>query len=313
MARLRVCLFGKLSLHCNGHFVPGFEARKIQQLLCYLLLHRDHPHPREVLAGLFWGDNSTDQSKKHLRQALWQLQSALDRKRESSRGSSLLTVDAGWVDLHSGADLWLDVAEFEEAFTPVQDIQGLDLDSEKAHLLERAAQLYHGDLLEGWYEDWCLFERERLQNMYLAMLDKLMGYCEANKQYETGIVHGTRILSFDRAREHTHQHLMRLQYLAGNRTAALRQYERCVVALDEELGVKPAKLARALYEQIRDDEVDGVPISPPTKTPPIQKSSAVSAQELLGRLRRVSALLTDVQEAAQRGRQAIDLVIKDRR
>jgi DNA-binding SARP family transcriptional activator len=311
--QLRVCLFGKLSLQCDGRSVPGLDARKIQHLLCYLLLHRDHPHPREVLAGLFWGDNSTDQSKKHLRQTLWQLQSALDRKREFSSGSSLLTVNASWVDLHSGADLWLDVAEFEEAFTPVQDIQGFDLDSEKAHLLERAAQLYHGDLLEGWYEDWCLFERERLQNMYLAMLDKLMGYCEANKQYETGIVHGTRILSFDRAREHTHQHLMRLQYMAGNRTGALRQYERCVAALDEELGVKPAKLTVALHKQIRDDEVYDLPISTPAKTPPIQKSSAGSAQELLGRLNQVSALLTDVQEAAQRGRQAIELVMKGRR
>jgi DNA-binding SARP family transcriptional activator len=292
--------------------VPGFEARKVQQLLCYLLLHRDHPHPREVLAGLFWGDNSTEQSKKHLRQTLWQLQSALDRKRESSSGS-LLTVDAGWVDLHSGSDLWLDVAEFEAAYTPVQDIQGFDLDSEKAHLLERAAQLYHGDLLEGWYEDWCLFERERLQNMYLAMLDKLMGYCEANKQYETGIVYGTRILSFDRAREHTHRHLMRLHYMAGNRTGALRQYERCVAALDEELGVKAAKSTEALYKQIRDDEVNDLAISTPAKTPPIQESSALSAQELLGRLTQVSALLTDVQEAAQRGRQAIELVMKQRR
>jgi DNA-binding SARP family transcriptional activator len=311
VARLRVCLFGKLSLQCNGRCVPGFDARKIQQLFCYLLVHRDHPHPREVLAGLFWGDTSTDQSKKHLRQALWQLQSALDRKRESSIGS-LLTVDAGWVDLHSGPDLWLDVAEFEEAFAPVQDIQGRDLDLEKAHLLERAAQLYHGDLLEGWYEDWCLFERERLQNMYLAMLHKLMGYYEVNKQYETAILHGTRILFFDRAREQTHQHLMRLQYLAGNRTAALRQYERCSVALDEELGVKPAKFTLALYQQIRDDDFDGLPISPLTNTSHIPKSNVISAQELLGRLNQVSELLADVQKAVQ-GIQAIESVIKDRR
>lgn len=310
MARLSVCLFGKLSLQCNGRSVPGFEARKIQQLLCYLLVHRDHPHPREVLAGLFWGDHSTDQAKKHLRQTLWQLQSALDQKRESSNGTSLLTVDPGWVDLHSGADLWLDVAEFEKGFTPVQDIQGCDLDPEKAQLLEQAAQLYCGDLLEGWYDDWCLFERERLQNMYLAMLDKIMGYYEAHKQYETGILYGSRILFFDRAREHTHQHLMRLQYLAGNRSAALRQYERCSAALDEELGVKPAKFTLALYEQIRDDEFDDLLLFPPTHTPDSLKSSSHRDRELLDRLNQVSELLTDLQKAAQRGIRTIELVIK---
>jgi DNA-binding SARP family transcriptional activator len=207
----------------------------------------------------------------------------------------------------------LDVAEFEEAFATTKDVRGRDLDLEKAHLLESAAQLYHGDLLEGWYEDWCLFERERLQNMYLAILDKLMGYCEVNKQYETGILYGTRILFFDRAHEQTHQHLMRLQYLAGNRTAALRQYERCSAALDEELGVKPAKFTLALYQQIRNDEVDELPISTATKTRHVPKSSPVPAQELLARLNQVNELLTDVQKAVRGGMQAIELVMKDHR
>lgn len=310
MARLSVCLFGKLSLQWDGHSLPGFDARKLQQLLCYLLLHRDHPQPREVLADLFWGDNSTEQSKKYLRQTLWQLQSALARNHQPIN-SCLLTVDAEWVVLHSGADLWLDVAVFEEAFTPVQNIEGRDLDLEKAQLLERAVQLYRGDLLEGWYEDWCLFERERLQNMYLAMLDKLMGHCEANKLYETGIVHGTRILFFDRAREHTHRHLMRLQYLAGNRTAALRQYERCSAALNEELGVKPARFTRSLYEQIRDDHVDHPAIA--INTPHSLKPPGVPALESLGRLKQVGELLAQVQDAVQHGLQEIELVMKGRR
>ena len=310
MARITVCLFGKLSLQCNGHVLSGFDARRIQQLLCYLLLHRDHPQPREVLAGLFWGDNSTDQSKKHLRQTLWQLQSALDRKNEPLNGN-LLTVDADWVDLHSGDDLWLDVAAFEEAFTPVQDIQGRDLSPEKAQELELAVQLYHGDLLEGWYEDWCLFERERLQNIYLAMLDKLMGYCEANKQYESGIVYGIRILFFDRAREHTHRHLMRLQYLAGNRTAALRQYERCTLALEEELGVKPAKFTLALYEQIRDDHFDELTILP-TNIGHTLEPGGVRARQLLDRLKELNEVLAQIQNAAQHGIQEIELAMKDR-
>jgi len=311
MAKLSVCLFGKLSLHCNGHVLTGFDARKIQQLFCYLLLHRDHPQPREVLATVLWGDNSTEQSKKHLRQTLWQLQTALDRRHEHLNGT-LLRVDADWVDLHSGADLWLDVAVFEEAFTPVQDIQGCDLDPNKAQLLERAVQLYNGDLLEGWYEDWCLFERERLQNMFLSMLDKLMGYCEVTKQYETGIGHGTRILFFDRAREHTHRQLMRLQYLAGNRTAALRQYGRCCAALNEELGVKPAKVTESLYETIRNDHVEGLTI-PSRNTPHTANSTTVPAQEILSRLDQVNELLADVQSAAQQGRRAIELVMKGRR
>ena len=57
-------------------------------------------------------------------------------------------------------------------------------------------------------------------------------------EYEAGQNYGSIILGFDRARESTHRHLMQLYYLAGDRTGALRQYERCARALDAELGVR---------------------------------------------------------------------------
>ena len=56
-----------------------------------------------------------------------------------------------------------------------------------------------------------------------------------------------------RACERAHRRLMRLHYLSGDRTGALRQYAQCVSALDEELGVKPAQRTQVLYDQIRAD------------------------------------------------------------
>ena len=49
---------------------------------------------------------------------------------------------------------------------------------------------------------------------------------------------------------------MRLHYMTGNRTAALRQYRACVEALDEELGVGPAQSTQRLYQQICSDQVE---------------------------------------------------------
>ena len=296
MPRLSVRLFGRLCVSRDDAVLDGLTACKVQELLCYLLLHRDRPHSREVLAGLLWADCSTPQSKKYLRQALWQLQAALSPHGKPPHPRTLL-VESDGVRLNSGAGMWLDIAVFENAFELMRGVPSGELDATRAGTLRDAAELYQGHLLEGWYQDWCLYERERLQDMYLAMLDKLMDYCVAQRDYENAMTYGARILRHDRARECTHQRLMRLQYLAGDRAAALRQYQRCVTALDEELGVQPAEGTVVLYEQIRAGRLGGragVPVCP-TETDP----STGALVDVLSRLKRLEAVLGDLQQQVQ--------------
>lgn len=306
MCVLRVFLLGKLHMQCGEQTLAGLEARKAQELFCYLLLHRNRPHPREILADLLWGDITTAQSKKYLRKALWQLQSALNTPADP--GPSALLVEPDWVQLNPEADLWLDAGVFERAFALVQEVPGRDLDAQQVQTLRSAVGLYQGDLLEGWYLDWCLHERERLQHMFLAMLDKLMSYCESHHEYETGLAYGMRVLRYDPAREHTHRRLMRLEYLAGHRSAALRQYQRCVAALDEELGVRPAERTVRLYEQIRTDRLNG--------TLPDPAEAGVAAHpplpEVLSRLQQLEVTLNDIQHQVQQNIQAVDLAISGR-
>jgi DNA-binding SARP family transcriptional activator len=306
MSTLSIHLFGKFCVRRNEQILDGFDARKVQELFCYLLLHRDHSLPRETLAGLLWPDTTTIQSKKSLRQVLWQLQSALGSQHESARERVLL-VEPDWVQLNSEANLWLDVAIFEQAFTLVQKMSGHELDASKAQVLQNAVQLYQGPLLEGWYLDWCLYERERLQSMYLAMLDKLMGYCEAHQDYETGLLYGMRIMCYDRARERTHRRLMRLHYLNGDRSAALRQYEQCAAALAEELGVGPSKHTIALYEQIQADQLDEV--EHPTTSTVASTALEVSApvlSEVLDHLTQLQGALNDLQNQVQQSIQTVE-------
>jgi two-component SAPR family response regulator len=148
----------------------------------------------------------------------------------------------------------LDVAVFEDAFKNMQGMKGRDLDKKQVSVIQFAVECYRGELLEGWYQDWCINERERLQYFYLVLLDKLMDYCEVKQKYEDGLIYGEKILQYDHARESTHRRLMNLYYLSGDRTAALRQYEKCISALREELDVEPAHSTCSLKELIAKDE-----------------------------------------------------------
>jgi DNA-binding SARP family transcriptional activator len=310
MSDLNVSLFGKFRMWYGDQSLAGLEGRKVQELFCYLLLYRSKPHPRETLADLLWGDHLTAQSKKYLRQTLWQLQAALESQAELSSQRPLL-VEPEWIQLNPAIDLWFDVALFEQAFSSVQSLPGQALSAQGVQILQEASKLYQGDLLEGWYQDWCLYERERLQNMYLAILDKLMEYCEAHHDYEAGLTYGARILWYDHARERTHRRLMRLHYLAGDRTAALRQYERCMTTLAKELSVKPAQRTVVLYEQIQADRLDPSLFSAEANV--ILEATSVPLADLLDHLRQLQVVLTKAQHQVWQEIQAVERALKGRR
>jgi len=309
MFSLRIHLFGKFNVERNGEALRGPGSPKVQELLSYLLIHRNRPRPREALATLLWGDTSTDKSKKYLRQALWHLQTAL-RPYKPAQGDELLLVEDNWVQLNTSSEIWLDVAILEEAFALLKDKPGWEMNEKEKDVAQAAVQLYRGELLEGSYQDWCLFERERLQNMYLAMLYKLMSYCEAANEYEAGQLYGLRILYYDRASERTHRRLMQLQYMAGDRTAALRQYDRCVVALDEDLGVKPDKSTVTLYQKIRSGEAERPASVLRSQLNEIKPMSSMLT-EVMGRLEDLQLSLADVTQAVGQGIKNIKLTLKN--
>lgn len=311
MSNLQIFLFGQFQVRFDEQVLVDFDGHKVQQeLFSYLVLYRDRRHPREMLADLLWGDCSTAQAKGYLRKALWQLQTTLDAQLEPNNGR-VLVVEADWVQINPKADLWLDVAEFERAFMLVQGLSGQEIDFRGVQVLREAVNLYQGDLLEGWYQDWCLYKREQLQHMYLAMVDKLMDYCQIHHEYETGLIYGMRILRYDRARERTHRRLMRMHYLAGDRTAALRQYERCVSALDEELSVRPSKRTVALYEQIRADQIAALPRAPSEVKTTVTATTA-PLSEVLGNLKRLQAILSDFQHQVQQDIETVELAMNSR-
>ena len=126
MPGLRFRLFGKFTAHHDADLLKGIEASKDQELLSYLLIHRDRPHSREALASLLWGDTSTEKSKKYLRQALWHLHAALN---SNGNGTDVLMVDHDWLSLNPRSNLWTDVSDFERAFTSAEGVAGRQLDA----------------------------------------------------------------------------------------------------------------------------------------------------------------------------------------
>lgn len=301
MADWNIQLFGEPNIQCHGNPWVKPESSIAQEIFLFLLSHRRTVHSRESLASLLWSECSTEQSKKNLRQTLWRLRSC-DALPAEMKQTLLLAIDKDHIQLNPEIDFWVDTEVFEQIYREVKSQPNVD--DKLAQRLREAAELYRGGFLEGYWHDWCLFERERLQNMYLAMMDKLIEWSISQEHFEEGLDYGERILQLDPASERAHQQMMRLHHLSGNRTAALRQFERCVRQLKEELDVNPSASTLKILSQIRADGVD--------TTVPHESQISLSLPQLSGRLRQFQQRLSELQKQIQKDIELVEHLLPNR-
>jgi DNA-binding SARP family transcriptional activator len=224
-------------------------SRTVKEFLAYLILFRHRIHAREVLAGLFWGDHSDEKARSCLSTALWRLRKILEPD-EVPKGAYLLTTPAGDIGFNRESEHWLDIDVFEHHGRQILAKPHQTLTTGEVHQLEIALNLYRGELLEGFYDEWALRERERLRSLYLHSLAHLLQYYRHFESYKKGLACGHKILDLDPLREEIHREMMRLYYRNGQRALALRQYDNCSKILENELGVPPMEETQLLRFQI---------------------------------------------------------------
>jgi DNA-binding SARP family transcriptional activator len=239
MTRLTLTLLGGFRA-CRDPGVPlALPTRKTQALLAYLAMPPGRPHSRNKLAGLLWGSTVETTARTSLRHALYALRKCL-------RGAAgqPLRVDGEMVACDPAA-VAVDVSDFER----------LASEATPAALAEAAA-LYQGDLLQGLavqeppFEDWLMAQRERLHQMALVALNRLLAHLDAAGSTEDAVQVALRLLALDPLQEPVHRALMRLYVQAGRRGAALRQYQQWVATLQRELRTEPDAETKALYQEI---------------------------------------------------------------
>ena len=245
---LTVKLFGSGNACFYDRPIDGFPFHQAYLVLCYLLLNRNHKQNRERLASVFWGNYSTNVSRKYLRNALWKLRSVFQ-----SVGAQLedyLLVNDDSIAFQTSGPYQLDVETFEALLATTRNLQGEELNQDQAQQMKKAIDLYDGDLLEGVDEEWCLYERERLSLLHLNSLLKLMVYHRSHHMYTLGLEYGERILAFDNTRENVHREMMQLYWLLGEPQLALVQYHHCEQILRDQVGVEPNDDTKYLYQQM---------------------------------------------------------------
>lgn len=211
-------LFGCWDLRWRGQ--PVTLSGREQRLIALLALQGRRP--RYYVAGTLWPESTDDRALTSLRVAALRIRQAVFGLLESDRTTIALSPNVN-VDVH---DLLLCAGE--PVGMPAVDTRTT------IDLLSGAA------LLPGWYEDWVVFERERLQHLRLRNLESLAFAALEVGSYDLALTAALEAIAIEPLRESTHAIAIRAHLRAGNRSAAVGLYRTFALRLEEELAIAPS-------------------------------------------------------------------------
>ena len=220
---------GMTELHLfNGPYVVVDGEREelpegSKRLLAYVALHGGYVE-RRVAAGVLWPVGNDVRAAGNLRSALWRLRGA---------GIDLIEGDNYTLSLQSGTVIDLDVVCAWAARLIEGRAQADDLDTAawRSNALE---------LLPGWYDDWVVFERERLRQRVLHGLESLGRHLIRAGRHAEAVEVALAIVGAEPLRESAHRVLIEAHLAEGNVVEACRAYHAYRDVALRELGVEPS-------------------------------------------------------------------------
>lgn len=248
--KLNINLLGGFHISSNGELLPVMHSKRMQTLLSYLLLHRNSPQSRQYLAFRFWPDSSEKQACTNLRQLLHHLRQSLPDP------DTFLHIDNQTVHWNNDSPFTLDTAYFEHLIKQSESSANYNDEPTCISSLDKAVNIYRGDLFPECYEEWIEPLRERLKKDYMGALTQLVEYFEASRDYQKAVDYAERLLHCDELCEGTYVTLMRLHALNNDRAKAIHIYRECKNMLKRELGIEPGGETQKYYDRLASNAIE---------------------------------------------------------
>ncbi len=299
---LCIRLFGNFEIIRNGILLKPLASRNAELLFSFLVMNPSRMFNRETLIDKFLQDESPSNARKRLRTIVWQIRSGIESK--GLTDAQYLRTSNRDIRFNLDCHYWLDTDEFETVVTQLEAITEMPLSPADEANLKSALDLYRGDLLEGECNEWCLCEKERFKMLHMRGIEVLMKHYAASAQWQQAIAAGKHIVSEDPLCEHVHRHLMCYHYSAGDRPAALVQYENYKRILRLELGIEPMQKTFALYKDIQNERL--IPVPSASSPEPLARQASFSRFE--SGLKEIASVASQLEELNARLAHGLELV-----
>ena len=232
MTGTRLQLLEEFTLQHRGQ--PRQVPVGVQRVLAYLAL--SGPTHRCVVAGTLWPEVAESHALASLRTTIWRLNRTLP--------GVILTEG---LRLSLPATVAIDSRDQEQFVTHLLRAHVQDSD----WILAGIDHLWRGELLPGWYDDWVLFERERLIQLRLHALEHAAGVLTRCGRLDTALQVALEAVRTEPLRETANAALIDVYLAEGNVSDAVHRYDLFADLLRRELDLAPSPaLGRLLPERV---------------------------------------------------------------
>ena len=238
---VRIHVLGTLraTTYLGDNILP--RGRKARAVLGYLCLSAGEHVARSRLGTLLWDRVPDRQARTSFRQALRELSSAM-----GALSGELIDTTLDTVRLEPRL-CWIDALA-------VQSSNPLPPHTYRGDLASMCSGELPEDLsgITSAFDQWLLAERTRFTGQLRLLFEsELQQLDESDAPPARSAALARRVIAFDATHERASRTLMRALADMGERAQALREYERCRLALRTALDVEPSAETQALYQALR--------------------------------------------------------------
>ncbi|GAA0507780.1 hypothetical protein GCM10011581_20410 [Saccharopolyspora subtropica] len=230
---LRLTLLGGWGLHADGKSVA--MSSNGQRLLAFLALRGRTQ--RDYAAAVLWPDSDDQSALANLRTTLW-------RVRQRVRGALISTQH----ELELAPLVSLDVDGLVAAGRYLLNQESADSPADCAEIGRDLAR--HAPLLPGWYDDWVITERERLQQLQVHALEVAAERLVQSRHLASALEIAQAATQVEPFRETAHCAVVKVLLQQANPAQAVRHYQRYERLLHRELGIAPSPNLRDLVSPV---------------------------------------------------------------
>lgn len=199
-----------------------------QRLLAFLAV-RGVSH-RCLVAGSLWPEVPEQQALASLRTGVWRVNKLLP---------GMLRVDGASLGVSDGLEV--DIVRLEHAAVALMGAgRGALRRGDLARVVAATDVLWAGELLPGWYDDWVVFERERLGQLRLHALEGAARALTRAGQLDLALRLALEAVRAEPLRESARAALIEVFLAEGNTADAVHQLDSFRLLLRRELGLDPS-------------------------------------------------------------------------